>query len=49
MGKPVVHFEIHVKDAEKAYAFYRELFGWKIDPDNPMSYGFVANRSSTPM
>jgi predicted enzyme related to lactoylglutathione lyase len=26
----VVHFEINTDDPERAAAFYRELFGWKI-------------------
>lgn len=41
MGKPVMHFEIGVKDANAASKFYADLFGWKIDANNPMSYGFV--------
>jgi predicted enzyme related to lactoylglutathione lyase len=41
MGKPVVHFEIMGNDAEKLHNFYRDLFGWKIDSDNPMNYGMV--------
>jgi uncharacterized protein len=41
MGNPVVHFEIGVKDANAANKFYGQLFGWKIDANNPMSYGIV--------
>jgi predicted enzyme related to lactoylglutathione lyase len=41
MGNPVVHFEIGVKDNEAANKFYADLFGWKINSDNPMSYGIV--------
>jgi predicted enzyme related to lactoylglutathione lyase len=37
----VVHFEIGARDAHKQYDFYRQLFGWKIDPNNPMNYGMV--------
>jgi uncharacterized protein len=41
MGAPVVHFEIMGgKDAELE-TFYAELFGWKIDSNNPMKYGMV--------
>ncbi len=41
MGKPVVHWEIHAKDAPKLQKFYGELFDWKIDANNPMKYGLV--------
>jgi uncharacterized protein len=41
MGKPVVHFEVIGKDGEKLQSYYSELFGWKIDADNPMKYGIV--------
>jgi predicted enzyme related to lactoylglutathione lyase len=41
MGNPVVHFEIHGQDAATLHDFYRKVFGWTIDANNPMSYGFV--------
>ncbi len=41
MTRPVVHFEIQGRDAERLRSFYSELFGWKIDANNPMGYGFV--------
>jgi len=41
MARPVVHFEITGKDARKLQDFYGKLFDWKIDADNPMSYGMV--------
>ena len=41
MTRPVVHFEIHGKDAKKLQDFYAEIFGWKIDANNPMNYGMV--------
>lgn len=41
MSAPVVHFEITGKDAGKLQKFYGELFGWKINADNPMNYGLV--------
>lgn len=30
MPNRVAHFEIHCDDLERAAAFYREVFGWKI-------------------
>ena len=41
MGQAVVHFEIVGKDAAKLQSYYSELFGWKINADNPMNYGMV--------
>jgi predicted enzyme related to lactoylglutathione lyase len=41
MGQPVVHFEVIGKDGTALQSFYSDLFGWKIDTDNPMNYGVV--------
>jgi hypothetical protein len=41
MTRPVVHFEIHGKDSKRLQEFYSELFGWKIDANNPMNYGMI--------
>jgi predicted enzyme related to lactoylglutathione lyase len=41
MGQPVVHFEIVGRDGEKLRAYYKELFDWDADADNPMNYGLV--------
>jgi len=41
MGAPVVHFEIMGGKGTELEAFYRELFGWKINSNNPMKYGVV--------
>ncbi len=41
MPNPVIHFEIQVKDAGAAQEFYRKLFDWNINADNPMNYGVV--------
>jgi len=41
MGRPVVHFEIMGRDADKLRSYYSELLGWKFDADNPMNYGVV--------
>ena len=42
MANPVVHFEIMGRDAAKTQQYYRELFGWEINADNPMQYGVIA-------
>jgi predicted enzyme related to lactoylglutathione lyase len=41
MGAPVVHFEIMGGKGNELEKFYGELFGWKIDSNNPMKYGLV--------
>jgi predicted enzyme related to lactoylglutathione lyase len=41
MPSPVVHFEIMGGTPNQLENFYRELFGWKIDSNNPMKYGMV--------
>jgi predicted enzyme related to lactoylglutathione lyase len=41
MGQPVVHFEIIGRDAAKLRDYYSELFGWRVDANNPVGYGLV--------
>lgn len=41
MGAPVVRFEIMGGKGNQLEGFYEELFGWKIDSNNPMKYGMV--------
>ena len=41
MGRPVVHFEVIGTDGERLREYYSSLFDWKINADNPMSYGIV--------
>lgn len=42
MGNKVVHFEVSGPDPEGLGTFYADLFGWKVDADNPMNYGMVS-------
>ena len=46
MGQSVVHFEIVGEDAAKLTSYYSDLFGWKIDSDNPMNYGIVSREGN---
>jgi predicted enzyme related to lactoylglutathione lyase len=46
MGQPVVHFEVIGKDGAKLQQYYADLFGWKIDANNPMHYGMVDGRDN---
>ena len=41
MGAPVVRFEIMGGKGNQLEEFYKELFGWKIESNNPMKYGMV--------
>ena len=41
MPNPVVHFEIQTADPGKVQAFFKDLFDWHVDADNPMNYGIV--------
>jgi predicted enzyme related to lactoylglutathione lyase len=41
MGQPVVHFEVMGTDGGKLREYYSQMFGWKINADNPMNYGTV--------
>lgn len=42
MSNAVAWFDITSPDAARLQAFYRDMFGWKIDTDNESSYGMVA-------
>jgi uncharacterized protein len=46
MGQPVVHFEVIGKDGPKLQKYYADLFGWKVDANNPMHYGMVDGRDN---
>jgi predicted enzyme related to lactoylglutathione lyase len=48
MGQPVVHFEIMGNDVDKLRTFYTDLFGWRIDANNPMNYGMVSPDDNQP-
>jgi len=41
MGAPVIHFEIMGGEGKQLEEFYSELFEWKINSNNPMSYGVI--------
>jgi predicted enzyme related to lactoylglutathione lyase len=37
----VVHFEVPYDDADRARAFYSDVFGWAIQPMPELEYNFV--------
>ncbi|TMD56801.1 MAG: VOC family protein [Chloroflexi bacterium] len=42
---PVTHFEINAQDAAATQKFYKDLFGWGIDTNNPQSYGMIDTKT----
>ncbi len=45
MGSAVVWFEVAGRDLPTLTGFYENLFGWKVDADNPVQYGLVDTQS----
>jgi predicted enzyme related to lactoylglutathione lyase len=42
---PVTHFEINAQDAPATQKFYKDLFGWGIDTNNPQNYGMIDTKN----
>jgi len=42
---PVTHFEINAQDAAATQKFYKDLFGWGIDTNNPENYGMIDTKN----
>jgi uncharacterized protein len=38
----VVHWEVQAKDLPRQQQFFGNLFGWKIDTNNPQQYGMIS-------
>ena len=45
MPNPVTQFQIISTAPDAAARFYSDLFGWRIDADNPMGYRQIATGS----
>ena len=39
----IVHWEIQSQTPERLHSFYADVFGWKVDANNPMKYGMVSS------
>jgi predicted enzyme related to lactoylglutathione lyase len=39
MGATVVHVEVTGKNGEALQKFYKDIFGWDLDTNNPGGYG----------
>ncbi len=46
MSGKVVHFEVPADDAERAHTFYREVFGWQLQPIPEVNYTMVSTGPS---
>ena len=46
MGKPVVHWEITAKDADRLQNFYSEMFDWSIRTEPPIRFRQVDTGSA---
>ena len=44
MPNPIIHFEIMGADSKKTQQYYADLFGWKVDSNNPMNYGIATTK-----
>lgn len=42
MGSKVIHFEVTGKDGPALQSYYSDLFGWKLDTNNPGGYGMTS-------
>lgn len=42
----VIHFEVTGKDQKALQTYYSDLFGWKINTDNPGDYGMTSPEST---
>ncbi len=48
MSGRVVHFEVPYDDADRARAFYRDVFGWQIQAVPEFDYNFVQTGPTSP-
>jgi predicted enzyme related to lactoylglutathione lyase len=46
-GPQIVHWEIQSQSPDQLHRFYSDVFGWKVDANNPMNYGMVASGRGT--
>jgi predicted enzyme related to lactoylglutathione lyase len=41
MAAKVIHIEVTGKDGPALQSFYSDIFGWKLNTDNPGGYGML--------
>ncbi|MFI5255031.1 MAG: VOC family protein [Candidatus Limnocylindrales bacterium] len=47
MGNNVIHVEVVGKDGPALQKFYGDIFGWKLDTNNPGGYGMIRQEAIT--
>jgi uncharacterized protein len=47
-AEKVIHVEVVGRDASRLQKFFSELFGWKLDTNNPGGYGIQPGGESGP-
>jgi predicted enzyme related to lactoylglutathione lyase len=45
MGHPVVQWQILAKDPDRLMQFYRQLFAWEVNANNPLGYRQIETKS----
>ena len=48
MGAQVIHVEVTGKDGAKLQSFYKDVFGWSLDTNNPGGYGMFRQETASP-
>jgi predicted enzyme related to lactoylglutathione lyase len=47
MANEIIHVEVTGKDGPSLQRFYGDVFGWKLDTDNPGGYGLLRQGALT--
>lgn len=47
MGNKIIHVEVVGKDGAKLQKFYRDVFDWDLDTNNPGGYGMLRQDALT--
>jgi len=47
MANEIIHVEVTGKDGPSLQRFYGDVFGWKLDTDNPGGYGMLRQGALT--
>lgn len=47
MATKVIHVEVTGKDGPALQKFYSDVFGWKLDTNNPGGYGLIRDGEMT--
>ena len=47
MADEIIHVEVTGKDGPSLQRFYGDVFGWKLDTDNPGGYGLLRQGALT--